>query len=248
MNYHEDISQVMVSYVEYPDYITSRSNVFNIQEFVDYSKKNEAKRRPLISWFSSNVTPFRELWGLGLLKALSNDFAFLTHSQYKALSNAVISEPCLALDQRGMRTCATVHYPFTLAIENSFEEDYASEKLWSAFERGVVPVMAGAPNTRSFIPEGSAIFIEDFKSPNELAEYLQEVSQDVEKYERYHAWRKWPQKQWPDGFRYRIKLSRANLHCNLCVELARQRYLERPEIVKALEDAESNGSRGDGQQ
>ena len=239
-NFHEDISDVMVSYIDFPDSITNRSNVFNIQEFVDFNKENEATRRPLISWFTSNVTPFRELWGLGLLKALSKDFAYLTNSQYKTLPNAVIPEPCLALGHMGIRNCATGYYPFTLAIENSFEEDYASEKLWSAFEKGVVPVVAGAPNTRSFIPEGSAIFIEDFADPDELAEYLKEVSEDAEKYQRYHGWRDFPQEQWPDGFRYRIKMSRANANCNLCVEVARQRYMERPEIVQALKDVTSN--------
>ncbi|KAG0092625.1 hypothetical protein BGZ92_009179 [Podila epicladia] len=236
MNFHEDISQVIVSYVDYPDNITSSTNVFNMQEFVQYNKDHPNERRPLISWFSSHVTEYREKWGLGLLNTLGNDFAYFTYSNYRHLSNGIVPEPCRELNMYGVRTCSTAYYPFTLAIENSFEEDYASEKLWSAFESGVVPVVAGAPNTRSFIPAGSAIFIEDFASPEELSKYLLEVSQDVDKYEKYSAWRRLPQEQWPDGFRYKMKMSRANMQCNLCVELARQRYLKRPEIAKALRE------------
>ncbi|KAG0041215.1 4-alpha-L-fucosyltransferase [Gryganskiella cystojenkinii] len=235
MNFREDVSQVAVSYIDYPHGITNPNKVFNMTEFVDYNKNRTTERRPIISWFSSHVTPFREKWGLGLLDSIGNDdFAYFTHSQYSDRTQSIVPEPCREMDSYQARTCATAYYPFTLAIENTFEEDYASEKLWSAFESGVVPVIAGAPNVRSFIPVGSAIFIEDFASPEELGKYLLEVSQDVLKYQKYNAWKSLPQEQWPEGFRSKIKYSRANMQCNLCVELARQRYLELLEKAEAL--------------
>ncbi|CAG8804805.1 188_t:CDS:1, partial [Racocetra fulgida] len=46
-------------------------------------------------------------------------------------------------------------------IENTENQDYSTEKLWDAFRLGVVPIIWGAPNSRTYIPDPkSAIFIQ----------------------------------------------------------------------------------------
>ena len=37
-------------------------------------------------------------------------------------------------------------YLFTIAIENSLEYDYVTEKLWQPLAAGSVPIYLGAPN------------------------------------------------------------------------------------------------------
>lgn len=136
MNFHKDISQVMVSNVDYPSFITNHSNI-GLQQ----KQSSQAAATHLLVQFQRHAIP-------GTL----GYWAFESPLQR-------------SLDPMGVCNCATAYYPFTLAIESSFEEDYATEKLWSAFERGVVPVVAGTPNTRFIIPAGSTIFIEDFANP-----------------------------------------------------------------------------------
>ncbi|NXJ10689.1 FUT6 fucosyltransferase, partial [Odontophorus gujanensis] len=85
-------------------------------------------------------------------------------------------------------------YNFYLAFENSQHQDYITEKLWrNALSSGTIPVVLGPPrvNYERFLPPNSFIHVDDFASPAELAQYLQELSRDTEKYQRYFQWRKW---------------------------------------------------------
>ncbi|NXH18243.1 FUT3 fucosyltransferase, partial [Bucco capensis] len=85
-------------------------------------------------------------------------------------------------------------YKFYLAFENSQHEDYITEKLWrNALSSGTIPIVLGPPreNYERFLPPDSFIHISDFPSPQELAKYLQELSEDTERYQSYFQWRKW---------------------------------------------------------
>ncbi|GAA5822984.1 hypothetical protein JCM11251_004446 [Rhodosporidiobolus azoricus] len=49
------------------------------------------------------------------------------------------------------------YYPFTIAFENSNDLDYATEKLFQAFERGTIPLAFGAPDyAHRFFPSPNA--------------------------------------------------------------------------------------------
>lgn len=85
-------------------------------------------------------------------------------------------------------------YKFYLAFENSQHEDYITEKLWlNALSSGTVPVVLGPPREsyERFVPPDSFIHVDDFASAADLAQYLQELSNDAERYQRYFQWRKW---------------------------------------------------------
>lgn len=67
-------------------------------------------------------------------------------------------------------------YKFVLAIENAVCSDYVTEKLWKVLQVGSVPVYHGAPNVRDWLPnELSAVFIDDYTSPEELASHLKHL-------------------------------------------------------------------------
>ncbi|NXP78626.1 FUT3 fucosyltransferase, partial [Ramphastos sulfuratus] len=85
-------------------------------------------------------------------------------------------------------------YKFYLAFENSQHEDYITEKLWrNALSSGTVPVVLGPSrqNYERFLPPNSFIHIDDFASAKDLAHYLQELSEDAERYQSYFQWRQW---------------------------------------------------------
>ena len=66
-------------------------------------------------------------------------------------------------------------YKFYLAFENSFCEDYATEKFYKIYTKPdllVIPVAMGLTSYGSIFPSGSYIDIRDYTSPSHLAKYL----------------------------------------------------------------------------
>jgi len=106
-------------------------------------------------------------------------------------------------------------YKFGLAIENTRDPDYITEKLFEVMEAGAVPVYLGAPNWQEFVPWGRDAVIDAgaFDSPHELADFLKELAGDEVRYERYHAWREQPL---PPQVRELEQTSFSNNLCNMC--------------------------------
>ncbi|XP_018430481.1 PREDICTED: alpha-(1,3)-fucosyltransferase 5-like [Nanorana parkeri] len=89
-----------------------------------------------------------------------------------------------------LQTLAT--YKFYLAFENSIHEDYITEKFWrSSLIAGTVPIVMGPPrkNYERFVPPDAFIHVDDFASPQELAEHLLKLDKDEERYRQYFNWR-----------------------------------------------------------
>ena len=79
-------------------------------------------------------------------------------------------------------------YKFVLAFENSLCSDYVTDKLYTALENGVVPVVYGEADYRVYAPAHSYINARDFGSPRELAEYLWLLHQNDHLYQKYYSW------------------------------------------------------------
>ncbi|XP_049732500.1 3-galactosyl-N-acetylglucosaminide 4-alpha-L-fucosyltransferase FUT3-like [Elephas maximus indicus] len=83
-------------------------------------------------------------------------------------------------------------YKFYLAFENSMHPDYITEKLWkNAFQAWAVPVVLGPSrkNYERFLPPDAFIHVDDFPSPQALAQHLQALDKDHASYLRYFRWR-----------------------------------------------------------
>lgn len=86
--------------------------------------------------------------------------------------------------------CLLHHYKFYLAIENSRDEDYVTEKLYQGLRAGSVPIYFGAPNVRDFLPHpDSALLIDDFDSIDALVDYVKRASADEHLYAKHMAWK-----------------------------------------------------------
>ncbi|XP_063003356.1 3-galactosyl-N-acetylglucosaminide 4-alpha-L-fucosyltransferase FUT3-like [Elgaria multicarinata webbii] len=83
-------------------------------------------------------------------------------------------------------------YKFYLAFENSIHEDYITEKLWkNALAAETVPVVLGPPrsNYERYLPPDAFIHVDDFPTPQQLADFLHRLDRDPIQYQRYFQWR-----------------------------------------------------------
>ncbi|TMS36778.1 hypothetical protein L596_003862 [Steinernema carpocapsae] len=85
-------------------------------------------------------------------------------------------------------------YKFYLAFENSNCEQYVTEKFFdNALKNGAVPIVMGAPLEfyESVAPPHSFIHVDQFRSPKELAQYLQYLDSNEEAYNDYFKWQRY---------------------------------------------------------
>lgn len=83
-------------------------------------------------------------------------------------------------------------HKFCLAVENSIEPDYVTEKIYDCLDAGTVPIYLGAPNVAQFVPPGSYINAADFRTAPDLAAHIRHLCETPEAYERYFRWKKEP--------------------------------------------------------
>ncbi|MER9392458.1 glycosyltransferase family 10 [Mesorhizobium sp. M0592] len=110
-------------------------------------------------------------------------------------------------------------HKFCLAMENSTEADYVTEKIYDAFMAGTVPIYLGAPNVDEFVPEHSFIDASAFASASDLAAYLQHLIATPKDYEAYFDWRSKPL---PDNLVKRVQSLETPAFCRL-MSVVRQR-------------------------
>lgn len=96
---------------------------------------------------------------------------------------------CNALGQNRYPTklCVLRHYKFVLALDNTREEDYVTEKVYHALLSGAVPLFDGAPNADEYLPGGwdSVVRLSDFEigdrtyNTQQLTETLKQISENT---------------------------------------------------------------------
>ena len=77
-----------------------------------------------------------------------------------------------------------------IAFENACATDYVTEKFFDPLIAGAVPIYLGAPNINEFAPgEHCFIHANDFKSPKELADYIEECYNNEQEYQSFFQWK-----------------------------------------------------------
>ena len=77
------------------------------------------------------------------------------------------------------------NYFFYFSFENSLCKDYVTEKEFNWFNEDIITVVRGARTYRNYLPFGTYIDADDFKSPADLGKFLNELSKDEERYIAY---------------------------------------------------------------
>ena len=104
-------------------------------------------------------------------------------------------------------------YKFYMAFENAFHcKDYITEKFFeNSLKMAAVPVVYGATKSdyKALGPPGSFIFVEDFKTPMELVNYLNYLDKNDSAYKEYFKWRLMKVEDFPN-------FKRQYSSCQLC--------------------------------
>ena len=161
--------------------------------FEEISRRNFSRAdRPSILWINSNcATPSnRTSLMLELMKYIRVDVrGRCGNPAWNVSSAANVNSSSWAEE----KTRLSGEYLFTIAIENSLEHDYVTEKLWQPLASGSVPIYLGAPNVDDWLPCSNLSCLVDlrrFSSMKETATFLQSLIDDREKYLSFHQWRR----------------------------------------------------------
>lgn len=105
------------------------------------------------------------------------------------LNNAEVPSSFRRRNRYRTKEAMLSQYKFTIAFENSNDEDYITEKLYQPLRYGSVPIFRGNSNMEDFIPPHSAIDANKFKSEKELADYLHYLDKNDTAYNEYLQWK-----------------------------------------------------------
>lgn len=106
-------------------------------------------------------------------------------------------------------------YKFFLAFENSFCDDYVTEKLFDSILFDSVPVVFGLGNYEKWLPKSAYINALDFPSPQHLTEYLLNVGSNSTAYNSYFKWKKY----------IRLTGNEFKNFCDMCIKLQLEDFL-----------------------
>ncbi|XP_004505222.1 glycoprotein 3-alpha-L-fucosyltransferase A isoform X2 [Cicer arietinum] len=121
-------------------------------------------------------------------------------------------------DGRVDKVEALKHYKFSLAFENSNEEDYVTEKFFQSLVAGTIPVVVGAPNIQDFSPSpGSILHIKELEDVESVAKTMRYLAENPEAYNQSLRWKfEGPS----DSFKALVDMAAVHSSCRLCIHLA----------------------------
>ncbi|VDI38682.1 Hypothetical predicted protein [Mytilus galloprovincialis] len=125
-------------------------------------------------------------------------------------------------DHNRCKSYVSQNYKFYLSFENSLCNNYITEKVYDIFEEGnmMLPVIRGAPNIASFLPEGTFIATSNFTSPKELSAFLSKIGSSEKEYTSYlkkkHSY---SVSNW--GFNFQIAI------CDMCTRIKNEKIVNK---------------------
>lgn len=168
-----------------------------MQLAVGRKRKSTMKKTKLVAWFVSNCQSKsrRERYANALAKHIQIDVYGNCGTFYCDRASANDCYDMLEQD-----------YKFYFAFENSFCDDYVTEKLFSILKLDIVPIVFGGANYSAIAPPFSYIDAQSFKSARQLANYLRVLDSNDDLYNQYFWWKP----------HYRIRNHVQDLQLSMC--------------------------------
>ena len=106
----------------------------------------------------------------------------------------------------------STNYKFYLGFENSFCDEYMTEKFFNYYKMDLITIVRGRGDYNKYLPKGSFINTADFSSIKGLAKFLHELGSNEEEYIKYLKIKD-KYKVYERDFMYR------DAACNICEKL-----------------------------
>eukprot|EP01065_Artemidia_motanka_P015173 TRINITY_DN19036_c0_g1_i2.p1 TRINITY_DN19036_c0_g1~~TRINITY_DN19036_c0_g1_i2.p1 ORF type:complete len:255 (+),score=80.84 TRINITY_DN19036_c0_g1_i2:618-1382(+) len=113
------------------------------------------------------------------------------------------------------KMCVLRQYRYVVAMDNSRDEDYVTEKIYHSLLSGAVPVYDGAPNIRDYVPLPDALI--DMRERRSVAEVAAEMLAGARQEPQQLRWLRTPPGQWSAPFRRNLHL--ADSACLVCEDV-----------------------------
>ena len=139
----------------------------------------------------SNCEPVRTEYMRQLMQFIQIDSYGECLNNKNDLVNRYVSEN--GKDFKQLKTERAKKYKFTLVFFNQDCDYFVDDQLSHALDAGSVPVVMSTDKLDEFLPgnlRNSVIKVRNFKSPRLLAEYLKDLSNNENEYNKYLEW-KW---------------------------------------------------------
>ncbi|XP_026729647.1 alpha-(1,3)-fucosyltransferase C-like [Trichoplusia ni] len=95
---------------------------------------------------------------------------------------------CSRNEQNRCNRIVRKRFYFYLAFENSFSEDYVTEKMLTPLQNNAVPIVYGGANYTRFLPDGSYLNAKEL-GIYALAEKIDELIKNPDMYAEYFRWK-----------------------------------------------------------
>ncbi|CAN7047613.1 unnamed protein product [Brassica oleracea var. botrytis] len=121
-------------------------------------------------------------------------------------------------NERVEKVEALKHYKFSLAFENTNEEDYVTEKFFQSLVAGSVPVVVGAPNIQEFAPSPDSIF--HIKQMTDIELIAKRMKCLADNPDAYNKMLRWKHEGPSDSFKALVDMAAVHSSCRLCIFVA----------------------------
>ncbi|POW06142.1 hypothetical protein PSTT_09232 [Puccinia striiformis] len=206
--------------------------------FIDFRKASlafEARRQDKIAAaFISNCGPLNNRTQIlrnliDLLPGQIDSFGYCLNNansdqviQQFDLNPLIDGQPQHKLSRWEEKMSIIQRYKFTIAFENSNDEDYVTEKYYQALEAGSIPIHLGQTPEQfeKFKPStNSTLNVADFKTVEALADRIKQIANDRVLYESMLAWKK---EQFPERFEEILGYGKLHEACRIAKFLRRE--------------------------
>lgn len=157
----------------------------------EYRQKDWSQgREKLVLWFVSKCDSKRLYMGRRLQK-------LLPPGQMDIFGDCGEPSPCETGQERSewdqCHTALFAQYKFYAAFENSRCSGYTTEKWARAMWHDLVPIIWGGHKRSDYevsgLPSDSFIYLDDYRTMEDLAESIKKLGADTEAYNSFHRWR-----------------------------------------------------------
>ncbi|KAJ2937861.1 hypothetical protein O0L34_g18682 [Tuta absoluta] len=121
------------------------------------------------------------------------------------------------------------NYYFYLSFENSFCDDYVTEKLLNAVQNYAVPIVYGGANYSRFLPEHAYLNAREFE-PEEMANIMYKLMNNFDEYVEYFRWNNhYSYHKMPESVH-------TDEYCNMCALLNNESKMKQISVYNNLKE------------